>query len=107
VKYIAAAMEHLNTKHSVAERDLSLLERILAGDPDPSTACILALDLILVGIDTVSSRTASILVGLDTVSSRPASILVVLDTVSSRTASILVGLDTASSRTASILVGNQ
>jgi hypothetical protein len=55
VKYIAAAMERLKEKHSVAERDLSLLERILAGDPDPSTACILALDLILVGIDTVSS----------------------------------------------------
>jgi hypothetical protein len=54
-KYIAAAMRRLDAKGRVAERELSLLERILAGDPDPSTACILALDFILVGIDTVSS----------------------------------------------------
>jgi hypothetical protein len=53
-KYIDAAMERLSTKGPADERDLSLLERVLASEPDRSTACIFALDLILVGIDTVS-----------------------------------------------------
>jgi hypothetical protein len=57
MKYIDAAMERLKTKQSLDERDLSLVERILAGESDPNTAYILALDLILVGIDTVSSAT--------------------------------------------------
>lgn len=57
MKYIDAAMERLKTKQSFDERDLSLVERILAGESDPKTAYILALDLILVGIDTVSSVT--------------------------------------------------
>ena len=57
MKYIDAAMERLKTKQSLDERDLSLVERILAGESDPKTAYILALDLILVGIDTVSSVT--------------------------------------------------
>jgi hypothetical protein len=55
MKYIDAALERLKTKHSVDESDLSLVERILAGEPDPKTAYIFALDLILVGIDTVSA----------------------------------------------------
>jgi hypothetical protein len=58
MKYIDAAVERLKTKESVDESDLSLLERILASEPDPNTAYIFALDLILVGIDTVSSLTA-------------------------------------------------
>jgi len=37
----------------VNESEFSLVERILANEPDPKTAYILALDLILVGIDTV------------------------------------------------------
>jgi hypothetical protein len=57
MKYIDAAMERLKTKQSLDERDLSLVERILAGESDPKTAYTLALDLILVGIDTVSSVT--------------------------------------------------
>jgi hypothetical protein len=59
MKYIDAAMERLKTKLSVDERDLSLVERILAGESDPKTAYILALDFILVGIDTVSSAAYS------------------------------------------------
>jgi hypothetical protein len=55
-KHIDAAVERLKKKHSVVESDLSLLERVLAAEPDPNTACIFALDLILVGIDTVSSH---------------------------------------------------
>lgn len=57
MKYIDAAMERLKTKQSLDERDFSLVERILAGESDPKTAYILALDLILVGIDTVSPVT--------------------------------------------------
>ncbi|KAJ9600673.1 hypothetical protein L9F63_026189, partial [Diploptera punctata] len=50
MKYIDAAVERLRTKESVDERDLSLVERILASESDPKTAYILALDLILVGL---------------------------------------------------------
>lgn len=54
MKHIDAAMERLKIKTVLDERELSLVERILANEPDPKTAYILALDLILVGIDTVS-----------------------------------------------------
>lgn len=47
-------MERLKTKTVNNEKDLSLIERILAGEPNPKTAYVLALDLIFVGIDTVS-----------------------------------------------------
>ena len=53
MKYIDAAIERLKNKKSVNESDLSLVERILAKESDPKIAYILALDLILVGIDTV------------------------------------------------------
>lgn len=46
-------MERLKTKTIKSENELSLIERILANEPDPKTAYVLALDLILVGIDTV------------------------------------------------------
>lgn len=46
-------MERLKTKKVQDEKELSLIERILANEPDIKTAYILALDLILVGIDTV------------------------------------------------------
>lgn len=36
-----------------SENDLSLLERVLRSEGDPKIATIMALDLILVGIDTV------------------------------------------------------
>lgn len=54
MKHIDAAMERLKTKTVQNEKELSLVERILASEPNPKTAYILALDLILVGIDTVS-----------------------------------------------------
>lgn len=54
MKYIDDAMLRLKNKpQSVNESELSLVERILANESDPKTAYILALDLILVGIDTV------------------------------------------------------
>lgn len=55
MKHIDAAMERLKEKKSAKEDDLSLIERVLASETNPKTAYILALDLILVGIDTVSA----------------------------------------------------
>nr|WET52686.1 cytochrome P450 [Phaedon brassicae] len=60
-KYIDEAMARLKTKEVKDEKDLSLVERILASEPNPRTATILALDLILVGIDTISMAVCSIL----------------------------------------------
>lgn len=57
MKYIDAAIERLATKKAVNECDLSLIERILAKEADPKMAYVLALDLILVGIDTVYKKT--------------------------------------------------
>ncbi|XP_074037567.1 probable cytochrome P450 301a1, mitochondrial isoform X2 [Leptinotarsa decemlineata] len=65
-KYIDEAMKRLNTKSVKDDKDLSLVERILANEPDPKTASILALDLILVGIDTISMAVCSILYQLAT-----------------------------------------
>lgn len=56
MKHIDAAMVRLKEKKSVNENDLSLIERVLASENNPKTAYILALDLILVGIDTVSKK---------------------------------------------------
>lgn len=54
MKYIDDAMLRLKNKpQSLNESELSLVERILANESDPKTAYVLALDLILVGIDTV------------------------------------------------------
>ncbi|XP_060530526.1 probable cytochrome P450 301a1, mitochondrial isoform X2 [Cylas formicarius] len=69
MKHIDAAMERLKEKRDVEDEDLSLIERILANEKDPKTAYILALDLILVGIDTISMAVCSILYQLAT---RPA-----------------------------------
>lgn len=52
MKYINKSLTKLKSKN-VNEDELSLLERILAKEKDPKIACIFALDLILVGIDTV------------------------------------------------------
>lgn len=54
MKYIDAAFERLKGKSVINEKDLSVMERILAKESDPKLVYILALDLILVGIDTVS-----------------------------------------------------
>ncbi|XP_015437147.1 PREDICTED: probable cytochrome P450 301a1, mitochondrial [Dufourea novaeangliae] len=66
MKYIDAAMERLKTKEAIDESDLSLVERILAKETEPRMAYILALDLILVGIDTISMAVCSILYQLAT-----------------------------------------
>lgn len=60
MKYIDAAIVRLKEKRKnnaeVHESELSLVERILAKESNPKMAYILALDLILVGIDTVSNK---------------------------------------------------
>ncbi|XP_050442823.1 probable cytochrome P450 301a1, mitochondrial [Adelges cooleyi] len=62
MKYIDDAMLRLKTKPAIVnESELSLVERILANEPDPKTAYVLALDLILVGIDTISMAVCSML----------------------------------------------
>ncbi|XP_066257198.1 probable cytochrome P450 301a1, mitochondrial [Euwallacea similis] len=66
MKHIDTAIERLKKKSAKDERDLSLVERILAKEPDPKIAYILALDLILVGIDTISMAVCSILYQLAT-----------------------------------------
>ncbi|XP_011500803.1 PREDICTED: probable cytochrome P450 301a1, mitochondrial [Ceratosolen solmsi marchali] len=70
MKYIDAAMERLKEKKKngaeVHESELSLIERILAKESNPKMAYILALDLILVGIDTISMAVCSILYQLAT-----------------------------------------
>ncbi|KAL6258762.1 hypothetical protein P5V15_010710 [Pogonomyrmex californicus] len=66
MKYIDAAIVRLKNKKAVDESDLSLVERILAKETDPKIAYIFALDLILVGIDTISMAVCSILYQLAT-----------------------------------------
>uniref|UniRef100_A0A0C9QB12 Cyp301a1_3 protein n=4 Tax=Fopius arisanus TaxID=64838 RepID=A0A0C9QB12_9HYME len=65
-KHIDAALVRLKNRKSINEADLSLVERILADEKDPKIAYILALDLILVGIDTISMAVCSILYQLAT-----------------------------------------
>ncbi|GBP62022.1 Probable cytochrome P450 301a1, mitochondrial [Eumeta japonica] len=60
-RYISEALERLKTKKVTSEDDLSLLERVLRSEGDPKIATIMALDLILVGIDTISMAVCSIL----------------------------------------------
>ncbi|VVC39837.1 Cytochrome P450,Cytochrome P450, E-class, group I [Cinara cedri] len=63
MKYIDDAMLRLKSKSQTVtdESELSLVERILAKESDPKTAYVLALDLILVGIDTISMAVCSML----------------------------------------------
>lgn len=56
MKYIDCAMERLKNKSVINEKEFSVMERILSKESDPRLVYILALDLILVGIDTVSSH---------------------------------------------------
>lgn len=49
-------MEKMNTKnfHNEQEQNISIVERILQKTNNPKLAAVLALDLLLVGVDTVS-----------------------------------------------------
>lgn len=61
MKHITTAMDRLQERGATeCNSQSSLLERVLALEPDnPRLACILALDMFLVGIDTVSSVSSS------------------------------------------------
>lgn len=57
MKYIKSATERMNTTENqtnALEGEPSLLERVIRSEKDEKIAVIMALDLILVGIDTVS-----------------------------------------------------
>uniref|UniRef100_T1HCI1 Cytochrome n=2 Tax=Rhodnius prolixus TaxID=13249 RepID=T1HCI1_RHOPR len=68
LKYITIALTDLEKKSSSKTNncDYSLLERVLMKEKDPKIACILALDLLLVGIDTISMAVCSMLYQLAT-----------------------------------------
>lgn len=56
MKYIQEATERMKANSSVGStmEEPSLLERVLKTEKNEKLACVMALDLILVGIDTVS-----------------------------------------------------
>lgn len=55
MKHIEIAMEKLNLDQEVNAEHMSIVERILRQTRNPKIAAVLALDLMLVGVDTVSS----------------------------------------------------
>ncbi|XP_012223918.2 probable cytochrome P450 49a1 [Linepithema humile] len=59
-KYTAAALSRAENDVN-SDKELSLLERVLAREGDTKVASILALDLFLVGVDTTSTSVASVL----------------------------------------------
>ncbi|KAJ9595931.1 hypothetical protein L9F63_012878 [Diploptera punctata] len=59
-KYINQAMERMKTMEPDSGRELTVLEKFLAADPDPRTAMVMATDMMAAGIDT-TSYTAAIL----------------------------------------------
>ncbi|XP_034107978.1 probable cytochrome P450 301a1, mitochondrial [Drosophila sulfurigaster albostrigata] len=70
MKYIQSATERLKTQDaSLRNGEPSLLEKVIMSEKDEKIATIMALDLILVGIDTISMAVCSILYQLAT---RPA-----------------------------------
>lgn len=49
-------MDKLDLSKEVSEENMSLVESILRKTKDPKIAAVLALDLLLVGVDTVSCK---------------------------------------------------
>jgi len=54
LKYINQAAERLKDLPNNTNRELTVLEKILAKDPNPKTAMVMALDTMFGAIDTVS-----------------------------------------------------
>lgn len=55
MRHINIAMEKMNNSTEVkSEEHISIVERILQKTNNPKIAAVLALDLIMVGVDTVS-----------------------------------------------------
>jgi cytochrome P450 family 49 subfamily A len=55
MKHISIAMSNLNMDQEVNSEHISLVENILRETKNPKIAAVLALDLMLVGVDTVSN----------------------------------------------------
>lgn len=55
MKYITQTMKQMETKNfnNEQEQNISIVERILLKTGNPKLAAVLALDLLLVGVDTV------------------------------------------------------
>lgn len=60
MKHINIAMENMKNNPHKDDESLSIIERILMKTGDPKIAAVLALDLFLVGVDTVCSIFLSI-----------------------------------------------
>jgi hypothetical protein len=54
MKHINLAMERLKAMPEDSDRELTVLEKLLIRDPDPKTAVVMALDMMIAGVDTVS-----------------------------------------------------
>lgn len=56
MKHINIAIENMNNSAAIKDEDnLSIIERIVQKTGNPKIAAVLALDLFLVGVDTVSN----------------------------------------------------
>jgi hypothetical protein len=55
MKYINQAMVRLKAMPEDSDRELTVLEKLLIRDPNPKTAVVMALDMMLAGIDTVTN----------------------------------------------------
>ncbi|KAJ4434894.1 hypothetical protein ANN_23465 [Periplaneta americana] len=53
LKYINQAIQRLKDLPPDSERELTVLEKLLAKDPDPRTGVVMAMDMLGAGIDTV------------------------------------------------------
>jgi hypothetical protein len=53
MKYVHAAIERSKSRGQVDENELSVLERFLKRDPDPTRSVVMALDMLMAGVDTV------------------------------------------------------
>lgn len=58
MKYINQATERLKSLPPDSDRELTVLEKLLARDENPKTAIVMALDMMTAGIDTTSHATA-------------------------------------------------
>ena len=56
MKYINEATDRLKSLPEDPDRELTVLEKILANDPNSKTAFVMALDMMTAGVDTVSYK---------------------------------------------------
>ncbi|XP_068083403.1 probable cytochrome P450 49a1 [Anabrus simplex] len=58
IKYIKQAQNRIMQRSPDAQKDMSVLETLLIKNEDPMIACVMALDMMLGGVDTTSHLTA-------------------------------------------------